>query len=732
MRERVLLALAVCLACLAGTTLATLEAIDAAELKHRLAFDRAAENVNHKVELALQRKSDLVRSISGFVSASESITDDEWSLFTFQIRLRQTFSNVDALLYIEPGGDIHAISNEPDSDPRWSGTVRFRVPQFDTLLPTRTDLAQHPTYRDALVRSVVERKAITVTHAEDEQLVEGEVVIVTPVDLPLASTGDDLGGSTAHDGWCAILVRLDRLTAFAVDGQPEGIHANVSINGLGIGAPSIGQVMCPPGACPEGGHEHARVTAVESHEYRVLNMPVRVDTWSDGASFRPDYALATFIAAAGSLASVLIALLGFTLLDVRAAAERIAAQMTQQLTHAMNDAELASRSKSMFLANMSHEIRTPMTAIHGFTEVLLDPDSDESVKHNAALTIQRSGSHLLTLVNDILDLSKIEAGQIHLEVQNERLDHLLLDLRDMFLPKAHEKGIDLRVRFRTPVPSSIETDGVRLRQALVNLLNNAIKFTPRGEVKLVVWYDATRRRLAFDVVDTGIGIPPDRLDSLFEPFVQADDSTTRRFGGTGLGLSITHQIARLLNGDVMVESEPGRGSTFTLAVEAPPNPGAPFVSGLGFLARASESKTVEVEPVIGGRVLLVEDGPDNQRLITHFLTKSGTDVTLAHNGQEGVDLFIEARERGEPFDVVLMDMQMPVKDGYAATSELRAHGFQTPIIALTAHAMSSDRQKCLDAGCSDYLTKPINRKLLIERVALGIEKSRVLRSAHAA
>jgi signal transduction histidine kinase len=387
-------------------------------------------------------------------------------------------------------------------------------------------------------------------------------------------------------------------------------------------------------------------------------------------------------------------------------------------------ADLANTSKSDFLANMSHEIRTPMTAILGFTELLeSDFSKDATQTTHAIQTIRSNANHLLTIINDILDMSKIESGKISVEEIDVSPAQIVDEVASLMSPRAIGKGIDLRLHYETELPVSIKSDPTRLRQILINLIGNAIKFTEVGSVTLNTAFQKESGQMRFRIVDTGIGMTPEQRETIarFEAFSQADGSTTRQFGGTGLGLRISNSFATMLGGSIQVESTIGRGSIFTLTVSAGDISGVEFIeidrisnhAELQHVATISQStpSISEILPLSGLRILLAEDGPDNQRLISFHLKKSGASVTIAGNGRIAIEQIETATT---PFDLVFMDMQMPVLDGYAATKHLRKNGYVRPIIALTAHAMGSDRQKCIDAGCEDYTTKPINRQSLIE------------------
>ena len=387
-------------------------------------------------------------------------------------------------------------------------------------------------------------------------------------------------------------------------------------------------------------------------------------------------------------------------------------QAMEQLYEA---AEAATRAKSEFLAGMSHEIRTPMTAILGFTDVLSSmvssPEGLDAIK-----TIQRNGEYLLSIINDILDLSKIEAGKLQVERSPCSPFQVVAEVASLMRIRAEAKNLKLHAEYSGLIPEVIHSDSTRLRQVLINLIGNAIKFTEIGVVRLVtslVQDEGSEPRLRFDVIDTGIGMTEEQVAKLFEPFNQADASTTRRFGGTGLGLTISKRLAEKLGGHITVLSTPGKGSTFSVTVETGSLDGVRFlepVAESAVPAKPTPSAAAGAALLPDCRVLLAEDGPDNQRLIAFFLKKAGARVTLAGNGQIAYAEALAARVRGKPFDLILMDMQMPVTDGYDATRRLRAAGYTGTIIALTAHAMADDRQKCIDAGCDDYATKPIDRE----------------------
>jgi len=395
-------------------------------------------------------------------------------------------------------------------------------------------------------------------------------------------------------------------------------------------------------------------------------------------------------------------------------------QAREQLQKAKADAEAANKAKSEFLANMSHEIRTPLTSILGFAEMLSDPDGSCEDRAEWLQAVQRNGKHLLTVIDDVLDLSKIEAGELSLRPRRCNVAALISDVVSMMRVRAQQQGISLRAEYDGEMPGTILADEARLRQVLVNLVGNAIKFTESGGVTMITTFLPHWRGSApavrVQVIDTGTGISPEHLKHLCDPFYQEDTSATRKRGGTGLGLAITQRIINLMGGELDVDSMLGKGSVFTVTIPAGPLDGIEMLKDPTEAVRGSGERTESIplrnKALAGAQILLAEDGPDNQRLISTILRSAGAEVQLAENGRQAVEQGLSKR-----FDLVLMDMQMPEMDGYQATKELREKGFSGPIVALTADAMSEDRERSLAAGCAGYLSKPLDRSRLIRTIA---------------
>ncbi len=395
----------------------------------------------------------------------------------------------------------------------------------------------------------------------------------------------------------------------------------------------------------------------------------------------------------------------------------------QNLEAAKEEAENANRTKSQFLASMSHELRTPLTGILGFTDLMLNSEVDDSKRREYLGTIRSSGKHLLRLINDILDLSKIEEGKLGIDRSDCSPHQILNEVVSILRAQALAKGVELHCNWTSLVPSTINTDPYRVHQILFNLVGNAVKFTSSGAVKVVAHLDNTQENpmLIVDVIDSGVGIPQDKLDCIFQPFVQADDSITREFGGSGLGLAISVRLAEALGGGISVTSEVGKGSKFSVSVDAGDLSGVELLSSPPAEGIQAGQETIlpgKLTGIQNASILLVEDGEINRVLISTVLQEAGFYIEMAENGKIGVD-----KATTKQFDLILMDMRMPVLDGYSATSQLRNLGYDMPIVALTAHAMKGEKEKCLASGCSHYLSKPIDIQKLLTTVVEALSQT---------
>lgn len=386
----------------------------------------------------------------------------------------------------------------------------------------------------------------------------------------------------------------------------------------------------------------------------------------------------------------------------------------EELNRAREQAENANQLKSAFLANMSHEIRTPLGIILGYSGLIRDPAISVDERNTYLDIISKNGDQLSGLINDILDLSKVESGELNTEPVNFELKKTLLVVIEPLMMTAREKGLEFNFQVEASTPERIVSDPMRFRQIVLNIVSNAVKFTQAGKVEVLVYQTTTEndeKTIFVEVRDSGIGIAPENISKLFKPFSQLDYSMTRKYGGTGLGLALSQRLAQALGGDLILkESHIGKGSTFLISIR---NLSAP-----NQLIKNDQTKIqTSPEPVASRlkniHVLVVDDSEDNQQLVKLLLSKEKATVDVASNGSEAVQKILN-----NGYDVILMDVQMPVMDGYTATTKLRQNGFRKPIIALTAHALSDMRAQSLTMGCDDHITKPINPKELIDKIRL--------------
>ncbi|MDH5219079.1 MAG: ATP-binding protein, partial [Gammaproteobacteria bacterium] len=363
----------------------------------------------------------------------------------------------------------------------------------------------------------------------------------------------------------------------------------------------------------------------------------------------------------------------------------------------------------------SHEIRTPLTSIIGFSETLDNPDATDSERYVATRTIIRNSHHLQQMINDVLDISKIEAGELKANLENTSIFDILGDIESLFSANAKEKNLDFTVNYEYPIPLEVHTDPLRVRQVLINLCGNALKFTKNGGISIDCRYQ--KPNIVVSITDNGIGMNQDQIKKVFNLFTQADSTTTRQFGGTGLGLPLSRKIAHLLNGEVNVESIEGKGSRFEFHFYAGDQADNNMTNSKISVRKNPLNSSHQRRLTLCGKILVVDDARDNQILITSILKRAGLTSYCVDNGQLALDAL-----KNESYDLIIMDKQMPVLDGISATKIIRKSGNNIPIIALTADAFEEDRQESIDAGCNAYVTKPINRNLLLTTIEKLLNK----------
>ena len=392
----------------------------------------------------------------------------------------------------------------------------------------------------------------------------------------------------------------------------------------------------------------------------------------------------------------------------------------EELKQAQAVAAAATRARCEFLAYMSHEIRTPMTAILGFTELLQNEALSDEDQNRAVKTIRRNSHYLLDVINEILELSRLESGVLEIEQLQVNPLQLGREVVDQLAEQSRALNNTIHLEIEGTVPETIQTDPTLLKQALVNLLTNALKLTTEGHIRLTLSCDPSQQAFCFRVSDTGMGIPTDQRQHVFQPFRQAAATTTGKRGKAGSGFTIISRIAELLQGEIRLEQDASEHSEFTFAIATGPLDQVRMLSSqeAGELD-LPDPRSFSANSRLQGRILVVEDNLDNQRLIRFLLNRAGAEITIAANGQQGVDMALQSES---PFDLILMDLQMPVLDGYQATIALRAAGYTGPIVALTAHALTGELERCLSVGFDDCLTKPIDRNVLIPQIAARLAR----------
>lgn len=389
-----------------------------------------------------------------------------------------------------------------------------------------------------------------------------------------------------------------------------------------------------------------------------------------------------------------------------------------EICQARDEAYAAAQTKSRFLANISHELRTPLTAILGFSENMLGSDEIGESQQEPLQTIIRNGNHLLYIINELLDLSKIEEDKLQIERIDFSIVQLLQDVELLMSQQAENKGLEFKTNYSWPLPATIKSDPFRIKQVLLNLCSNAIKFTPHGYIHINISCQRDAELVSFEVIDTGIGVAHEQHDRIFQAFDQADVSTTRQYGGTGLGLSLSKRLSELLGGSIELASEPGRGSRFTITLPSGPLGNVEFISDLSKHKLPTTAEDKPAYTLLKGRILVADDAPDNRLLLSALLGKFGLESTIVENGQLALDTLAD-----KEFDLILLDIQMPVLDGMQTLKKLQEQHYNKPVIALTANTLAEDRKLYLDTGFTDYIAKPIRLKILNKILSQYFEKA---------
>ncbi len=711
-----------------------------------------ADTISEAFRTRLYNASNLLRACDGLYRSSEKVTRQEF--LTFAAALLREDSGLKSLSAIERVDD--ARRDEFEQQTRSEGIADFRIKQVENetlVVPSKRrpvyycitaiqpyeenkwaiglDVGSRPGVLNAISAALqtgdfVVSERVRILHEADEQF---GVVIYLP------RFASDKPHRTVEERKAAI-VGLNG-AVFRLGDLVSNSTTRYDMQEVGLALKDITEPTRPQQL-----YSDARAQSTESADQTTRIIEFGGRRWELKVSRLHGYALAhqglqSWVVLAGGL--ILTSLLGGLLMiltgratliasvvkdrtkelsqsNARLAREQLVTQeMMKELEASRDVAEEADRTKSAFIANMSHEIRTPMTAILGYTDLLLDPYLAPPARNGYAEVIRRNGEHLMEVVNDILDISKIEAGKLAVEMIPCSIDQIVRDVQTMMQPRAQQKGIEFSVEWKGDTSRPIKSDPIRVRQILINLVSNAIKFTDRGGVTLRV-----ERQYGFidmKVIDTGIGMSPQQIARVFEPFTQGDSTTTRRFGGTGLGLAISRHLSRLLGGELDVRSELNRGSTFQLRIPAIDVPQSQFQPRPVVEHSAQYDLPLSVR---GKRILLAEDSADVREFLKQILIQAQFDVTAVHNGEALLDAALNADNGHSAFDLYLIDMQMPVVDGYEAARRIRAAGIAAPIIAITAHTLESDRQICLDAGCSDYIRKPVRRGELLQRIATAL------------
>ncbi|MCH8509329.1 MAG: CHASE domain-containing protein [Phycisphaerales bacterium] len=724
--------------CLAVVAMVWVRSSRYAEFRLARTLDQSATMIAESIEQHFRAHERLLHISRALFDASDDVTREDWEIFVEQLALDENTPGVLALGFVQrvEAGELADFVRQE----RANGAPDFRVrPHRHADVDEPLDVLYIIKYSGPAERNRHAWGVDVATNGLNRQTYDrsaaaGETRIATG--FPLTQAGEDSTGMVMAlpvyhrrnhregelHGWVTTAVVLERFLESAWDRRWDGFLVSIETDEAGRTIEMAASNLGAHGSDPTlAGRRDELVRELDLFGRTIR---VRIDPAAPEL-VRADMSDARLLLLLGLMASALLTLITWTATRTRQHAVAIARQMTESLRMSeQRQRELARRAdeanhaKSEFLANMSHEIRTPMTAILGYADIVESPETEDRTRDEAVAAIRRAGRHLLTIINDVLDISKIESG--HMQIVEEQCDlpALLREVLNGLQPQAAAKGLDLHAELDGSIPTAVRTDTHRVRQILINLVGNAVKFTDHGSVRMRIQHaDET---LSIEVSDTGNGIHKSKLEAIFQPFEQADNSSSRRYEGTGLGLTISRRLAGLLGGTLCARSTVGVGSSFTLTIPAPACEGtserirtldaAPPHTRHALPTPASAAPSDDAP--IRGRVLLAEDGPDNQHLISFILRRAGLEVEVVSNGRQAVERF----DAGERYDLFITDMQMPELDGYETARILREDGHTLPILALTAHAMEGDRERCIQAGCDDYETKPINRASLLGKI----------------
>ncbi len=745
-----------------------------------LSFKDAAHlaQIETSEDHAAERNSDLVECFEmyeqaltftrGFIQSSNYVDRDEWRRFIESAELESQYPGVWGFGYVEKvgAGEIESFVDEvrgqglsdfsikthkgferDDNDDLF--VIKYEEPYSRNKSAIGLDVSSNPANRDVYDRATdlgIVQVSAPFMIKQQESLGTGiGIVMALPHYSPEMSIESVEDRRVAVIGWVTIVLDMDYFVEAMMWKHDNDRLAMMTEDFTGQWVTLFDTAESDPSyLCGSCGNNHVGISSsISFHvggrefETRVVSDPAFTDTALSLGEFHDNMRKANIALYVGLRVTAVLVVLTLIVSYGRNRAVRLANGMTRSLRQSeelqrrfAEEALDANRAKTEFLANMSHEIRTPMTAVLGYTDILAEmvPEhTDPDAMHEAVDRIKRAGTHLLMVINDILDMSKIESGKLTITSGACRIGEILSDVVGTMKVRSNDQGLVLEAEFETEIPGTILADSYRMRQILLNLVGNAIKFTDRGGVRIVVGSDGDTLRFA--VHDTGVGVQADQIERMFKPFEQDETNQNDANRGTGLGLSISRQLVDLMGGHLCATSVLGEGSVFTfdLPLKIPEQDSVEMISALPCTVPEESSRRRVTDIKLEGRVLLAEDGPDNQRLIKHVLGKAGLEVVGVWNGQEAVDLY----QKNPGFDLIIMDMQMPVLDGYEATKKLRVIGCELPIMALTAHAMSGDRQRCLGCGCDEYESKPLNRARLLRTIErlLDPERSRGHRAA---